>query len=84
MAKAIYSLKIWIFRGQFQLTLREEKALWELVIFVLRIYVKNWISCPVAVTASLNDLILLKDLLAYSSVHQGISKAVSTKLAGHL
>lgn len=50
----------------------------------MRIYVKNWISCPSAVTVSLNDLILPKDLLAYGSVHQGVGKAVSTKLAGHL
>jgi len=40
MAKVIYTFKVWMFRSQFRLTAREQKALRDLCIFYARIYVK--------------------------------------------
>ncbi|KAK2710529.1 hypothetical protein QYM36_011904 [Artemia franciscana] len=60
MSKVIYSLKIWMFKAQFRLTLTEERG------------------------ALYSDLLLLKSLLEYSSIHLAISKATSNKFSSHL
>ncbi|KAK2727043.1 hypothetical protein QYM36_007784 [Artemia franciscana] len=60
MSKVIYSLKIWMFKAQFRLTLTEERG------------------------APYSDLLLLKSLLEYSSIHLAISKATSNKFSGNL
>jgi hypothetical protein len=40
MAKALYTLKIFLFRNEFKLTLNEHNAFRDLCIFIVRIYVK--------------------------------------------
>ena len=49
MAKVIYTFKVWMFRNQFRLTSHEQKGLRDLCIFFSRIYVKVWITAPLAV-----------------------------------
>ena len=75
MTKVIYCLKIWMFKAQFKLNLKEEKGLQHMCIFIVRIYLKAWISAPEASGAPYNDLLLLKSLLEYSSIHSAISKS---------
>lgn len=82
IAKAIYSLKIWMFRSQFQLTARECRGLSDLNIFITKIYIKFWFLAPVAPKAAWNDLQLLQQL--HSFPHRDISEATSRKLAGQL
>ena len=82
MAKAIYSLKVWLFRSQFKLTDRESLGLRDMNIFLAKIYLKYWFQAPVAATAARNDLQLLQQLNAYP--HRNISEATSRKLAGQL
>ena len=65
MAKVIYTFKVWLFRSQFRMTHREQNGLRDLCIFYARIYVKNWISAPLAIKAPYNDWHLYKDLEAY-------------------
>lgn len=84
MAKVIYTFKIWMFRSQFKLTAREQKGLRDLCIFFSRLYVKAWTTAPLAVAAPQNDLHLLQSLEAYKTIHAGISKATSKKMASHL
>ena len=60
MAKAIYSLKLYLFRGQIKLTQREEKGLLDPGYFLEQIYVKAWFTAPNSISASANDLTLLK------------------------
>lgn len=48
MAKAIYSLKIFLFRNEFKLTLKENNAFRDLCIFIVRLYIKQWFCAPVA------------------------------------
>lgn len=62
MSKALYSLKIWIFRNQFKLTKKEESGIKEFCIFVVSIYTKYWIEADKAHLAPYNDLLLLKTL----------------------
>ncbi|KAG0698584.1 hypothetical protein GWK47_026013 [Chionoecetes opilio] len=44
MSKVLYSFKIWMFRGQFRLTKKEERGLQRLCLFVVRVYAKAWIE----------------------------------------
>lgn len=62
MAKAIYALKIWMFRGQFRLTAKEEGGFRNICIFTTRIYTRAWFTAPSAVSAPRNDLWLIKSL----------------------
>ena len=84
MAKVIYTFKVWLFRSQFRMTHREQNGLRDLCIFYARVYVKNWISAPLAVKAPSNDLHLYKDLEAYRTVNKGISEATTKKMGRHL
>ena len=82
MSKAIYSIKVWLFRPQFKLTARESNGLLRLNIFVVRIYIKFWYQAPMASTAPRNDLKLLQLLHSYPD--RDISAATTRKMAGHL
>jgi len=84
MSKAIYALKVWMFRSQFKLTAREEKGLREIAVFVSRLYAKAWTLAPEAAAAPRHDLQLLKDLTTYMDVNRDVGKAALTKLQGHL
>lgn len=82
MSKAIYSLKIYMFRKQFKLSVREENAFRDICIFVVKLYVEVWFKCPVAIESPFNDLIFLKKLIEYPDTI--ISKAAVHKFCGHL
>ncbi|CAI6348004.1 unnamed protein product [Macrosiphum euphorbiae] len=56
MAKAIYSLKIYLFCEQIRSTLKEESALKSIWIFTARLYIKVWFNSPSSVKALLQDL----------------------------
>jgi len=84
MSKVVYSLKVWMFRQQFKLTTREEIGLRDVCVFAVRVYLRAWISAPLAASAPYNDFNLLKTLLNYATIHAAISEAASRKLAMHL
>ena len=73
-----------MFRSQFKLTAKEERGLCDLCVFVVRIYLKAWITAPLASSAPNSDLMLLKSLLDYSEIHSVISQAASAKFSKHL
>lgn len=84
MSKVIYSLKIWMFKAQFKQTPAEKRGLRDVCVFTVRVYLKAWISAPQASGAPYSDLLLLKSLLEYSSIHPAISKSTSRKFSNHL
>lgn len=84
IAKAIYSLKLFMFKDQFKLTKRELKAITEICVFVIAIYVRCWFQTPVACQAPRNDLWLLKELKSFKNVNKAISKVALRKILGHL
>jgi hypothetical protein len=84
MSKAIYSLKVWVFRRQFKMTAKEEKGLREMCCFVVLVYLESWFTAPSAVQAPRRDLNLMKALLNYSTTNSAISTATSEKLQRHL
>lgn len=73
MAKAIYAIKVLMFRKQFKLTSKEEKGLKNLSIFIVCLYVKAWFLAPLASTAPAQDLQFLKQLHAYKVENSEIS-----------
>ena len=84
MAKAMYSIKVYLFREQFKLMKREEKALFDISQFVVLIYIKAWFLSPSPVRAPLQDLNFLKSLDLYKNVYPDISKVATKKILGHL
>ena len=56
MAKALYCIKIWLFKQQFQLTKREQKGIEDVCLFIVLVYVKAWFSAPLPTSAPRNDL----------------------------
>ena len=80
MSKVIYSMKVWLFRSQFKLTTKELKSITEVVIFCILVYLKTWMTPPLAISAPRNDLNLLKTLIKYEQVNPKVSKAAATKM----
>lgn len=82
MAKAIYSMKIYLFRAQFRLTESEKNGLKRIVTFVTSKYITAWFNAPLATSAPAQDLEFLKSLLNYPD--ESVSKATATVFARHL
>ena len=80
MAKAIYSLKIFVFRGQFSLSDYEIDATRSICLFIMNVYVKVWFNAPKAAMAPNQDLQLLKTLVNYQKIYEDISKVALSNL----
>lgn len=84
MAKALYCLKIYLFRDCFKLNAKEEKGLRELCIFIVMIYVKAWCTCPLAPQAPNHELTFIKTLHDFESIDPQISTVTVKKIIKHL
>jgi len=84
MAKAIYSIKIYLFHREFILTKKEEKSLLDLIIFIVKCYIKYWFSSPKAHEAPLNDIEFLRQLYDYRKINKNISDITVGKIINHL
>lgn len=62
MSKAIYCLKIWMFRKQFVLKTEEEKMIRYVSLFVVMVYAKYWFVSSIPTSAPYNDLQLIFSL----------------------
>jgi hypothetical protein len=68
-------VNIYIFRGQANLTARDNAGLLRFGKFVVTVYVPAWYAVPSPTSAPANDLALLKDLVGYED--KPLAKAVS-------
>lgn len=84
MSKAIYSLKIYLFRNQLILTDCGKNGIRDICIFIIKIYLKIWVQALVAARAHNEDLSLLKQLYAYNSFDENMSKELISKFSNHL
>lgn len=84
MARVIYSLKIHLFREQFNATNRKKRGIALFVLFALQLYVPSWYEAPVATSAPQNDLSFMNALLRYEDQDSAISKAAATVFGRHL
>lgn len=69
MAKAIYSLKIYLFRKQFKVTKKEYIGIRDICILTVRMYIKYWFQTASVIYLPRNDLQFLKDLKKYEKVN---------------
>lgn len=83
MAKAIFSFKIFLFRGEFRLTAGNEKSTRNLY-FIVLFYIKAWFTSTSAIFASNQDLELLQKLILYKKRNSFVSLAATRKLYDHL
>ncbi|CAH0558598.1 unnamed protein product [Brassicogethes aeneus] len=84
LAKAIYCLKIFLFKKQFKLAKVESSKLTQVCIFIVDIYIKGWYSAPSSVQAPYQDFMFLKSLLDLKHINAEMSNAACTKFLRHL
>lgn len=84
MAKAIYCLKIFMFRSQFALTPKEENGIGDICIFIVTVYVEAWFSVTSAAKAPYIDFTCLSKLYDYQGIDRNISRVALKKLTNHL
>ena len=82
MSKAIYAIKLHLFRRQFRLTAAEATGIRRAVVFVVSSYTAAWFQAPFAAAAPATDLGFLKALVAYPD--RSLSKAVVPVFMRHL
>ena len=84
MARAIYCLKIFLFRSQYNISDLTKKAIGEICVFIIKFYVKAWFTCPLPNKSPNQDLQFIKDLKSFQTVDKDISKVSIKKLCHHL
>ena len=84
MANAIYCLKMYIFREVYPLPIEQEKAMLDVCLFVVFVYISYWYRAPLPIMAPSKDLNLLKTLCEYRSVDRSLADSVLQKLENHL
>lgn len=85
MAKAIYCIKIYLYRKQLK-WLRPHllKQLKRMIKFIVKLYLKAWYTCRSAILAPFDDLTLLQDLMNYETTDKEIANAAYDSLSRHL
>lgn len=83
MMTIIYSFKIYLFRGQFDLQNHELKGIKQFLLFVCKIYIFHWYLAPNAASAPNNDLLLNKKLENYKDEPK-MANEVKSVLMRHL
>ncbi|XP_074114024.1 uncharacterized protein LOC141537090 [Cotesia typhae] len=80
LAKAIYCLKIYMFRNQFAISASDLRSLCEICVFIVKFYIKIWFNALTAIQAPNSDLELFKSLIKYKQIHPKIAEAALDKL----
>lgn len=84
LSKALYSLKIYLFRYQFHSNPSELHALREVCLFIALFYVEAWFLATNAIEAPYHDLTLFQNLLEYKRNHPKVAEAALEKLSKRL
>jgi len=84
MAKAIYTLKLYLFRTEFKLSTLEEKSLFQITSFIVKCYVIYWIYAVEAASAPLNDIKFIRELKKYEEIDKNVSEVAISKFINHL
>lgn len=78
MEKAIYCLKIYIFRNEFAININEKNRLRDICIFIVTVYIEAWLK------ASYQDLLFIRKFYNYSSIDVNISRIALNKFRNNL
>ena len=83
MAKAIYGLKVFMFRSQLNLTAKETKALRLFNLFVTLVYTEAWFRSSQVLEAPLNDLNFFKKIRSFGDIHRETSRVAAKAMERH-
>lgn len=83
MAKALYTLKAYIFQAHLDLEKEEKEGIKDLAAFITHIYSKYWLQSTSLADAACNDLRFLKEVKLFAKVNRSISDAVIKKFSLH-
>jgi len=83
MAKAIYCLKIYMFRNQFEYIIIEKDGLRDICIFIVTIYIEAWFKGPSTAAAPYQDLIFIQKLCNYSLIDINTFQVALCKFRNH-
>lgn len=84
MCRIIYSIKMYLYRRQNVWLRRILGSIQRFILFCLKVYVKNWFTCSLAVCAPRNDLDFMKRLNALSIIMPNTAKSTMAKFREHL
>ncbi|XP_050499022.1 uncharacterized protein LOC126879795 [Diabrotica virgifera virgifera] len=84
MAKAIYCLKLFLFRDQMKMRKDNSKLNAEICVFVVYCYVEAWFSATNTTGAPLNDIYFLRKLVIFKNINENIATIAITKFLNHL
>lgn len=84
MAKAIYAITVYLFKGRLILTAKEKYGLQKLCLFIALVYVKCWYNAPKGVCAPRNDIEFIQILADYKKVLKDVADAAMSKCSSHL
>lgn len=84
MAKAIYVLKMYLFREQLPLKKGEDNKLRQICVFVTTVYVKAWFTSTNSVKAPYHDLQFLKELNNFKAINSKLATVAINKFMNHL
>lgn len=84
MAKAIYTLKIFLFREQLELSKEVLIALRDICLFLLLLYAPSWFSCTDSIEAPRNDLSFIQKAIQYAEIDIDVTNCVLKKMSNHL
>lgn len=84
MSKAIYALKIFIFRDQFQLTQNELDGIRDVCFFLVLIYAKAWFNSNQSIETANNDMQFINNSIYYSKIDPVVSEIMINKISNHL
>lgn len=84
MAKAIYGIKMYLFREELDIEPEFQTQLLQFSLFVTLIYCKYWNRCTIAFDAAVNDLLLINELEAYTNHNEIIANSVLNSFRNHL
>lgn len=84
MAKAIYSLKIYLFREQFHLSSVQLNGIRDVSIFIVTMHIEAGYMATNSVSAPNTDLSFMKSINNYSQIDATVSQKVLNKMNNHL
>lgn len=84
MGKAIYDLKIFLFREQFQVSKVQWNGIRDVCIFIIRLYVRAWFGCTNAIASPNQDINFMKDCIRYAQIDAPLSAKIVEKMGTHL
>src|SRR6218665_3556136 len=83
MSKAIYSLKLFLFRSQFRMTDRETNIVRSFNIFICFVYIQSWFTASHTIQAPLNDHKCFERLELYKSINSTVANVAIKAMCRH-